>query len=725
MSSNKDATPRTWWFTPWFLLSLFAVLAIFYSFSYPLFEGADEVAHYWNAKYIADHKSLPDLNNPSQTAVSAERTQMPLYYVIGAILISPIDRADFTDYARFNLNYKYPVLFVHTQDEITWPPYTTILAVRVLRLFSVLLGILTLIFIYRSVNHLGFDKTTAMVVIASMVLNPKYIHLSSSVSNDIAVACASAAVLMILASCVAEHRSRKEISAKRMLIMGVASGIAFLTKLNALSVIVPIFLTMLFFARDKRGLNLAVLLRWLFAFIAGFAITTGPFLVYNTLKYGDPMASAQNFRDLEPYLRKSALAISDIPTVSISLIRTYWDSFGNGLDTPYRFLGYALFGFTIAGFVIHITRKLKPLPTDISLLIPMSLIGANFIFWLYWLFTNSLSAYSRFFAPAFLGLHLLMGLSFAAIISEKHIIRTSAIWITIGVLCAVLIIPVFVLPTYESILYLPPSVERSIPQEGRVTFDNGIQLLSAEPNKIRLDGNEQMRLSVRWRIVRPNIAMNWLVITLFDQRGNQLSRQVLLPFNGHYNTQQWATGVLEDEYQVQMPTALHPTLVNIYLGWYGYDSPNRVARVIPTNAESALAATVKVRGAKTPDMAPSHVLNIDYSGVIALEGYDLQDDHLILYWRSIRAVNNNYSVFVHLNDSKGTLVGQTDGVVQYGTLYWDQGEQVLDQRLLPSINGVCEISVGLYDIGTGTRLTAQSGTSQIDDNAAIIWKCGN
>lgn len=99
---------------------------------------------------------------------------------------------------------------------------------------------------------------------------------------------------------------------------------------------------------------------------------------------------------------------------------------------------------------------------------------------------------------------------------------------------------------------------------------------------------------------------------------------------------------------------------------------------------------------------------------------------LTLYWQSLHPAEKNYTVFVHLLDEQGRLVGQHDGEPGNGRLptsMWLPGEIVADSHplALPG-TGRYALAVGVYDWQTGQRLpvTDTSGERLADDQATII-----
>jgi len=95
----------------------------------------------------------------------------------------------------------------------------------------------------------------------------------------------------------------------------------------------------------------------------------------------------------------------------------------------------------------------------------------------------------------------------------------------------------------------------------------------------------------------------------------------------------------------------------------------------------------------------------------------------LLYWRGDRPLSTDYTAFVHLIGSDGSLVAQHDGVPGDGhrpASTWEPGEVVADLHTmnfaaLPA--GDYRLVVGLYDPATGRRLPvfAEDGTA-LGDN---------
>lgn len=92
---------------------------------------------------------------------------------------------------------------------------------------------------------------------------------------------------------------------------------------------------------------------------------------------------------------------------------------------------------------------------------------------------------------------------------------------------------------------------------------------------------------------------------------------------------------------------------------------------------------------------------------------------LVLRWESLRPVENNYHVFVHILNESNEKVDQRDGQPAQWmrpTSSWRAGEVIADHYglLLPPdlASGEYKISIGLYDPVSGQRLPVAGGTSE-------------
>ena len=110
-------------------------------------------------------------------------------------------------------------------------------------------------------------------------------------------------------------------------------------------------------------------------------------------------------------------------------------------------------------------------------------------------------------------------------------------------------------------------------------------------------------------------------------------------------------------------------------------------------------------------------------------GYDLDVGgnslEATLYWRAGAATPPGQQIFVHVLDSAGELLAQSDGA-PYGGLYppdaWLPDEIVRDSRTLVIPPGAvpATIAVGLYDLDTLARLPVTGGSANGAGDGVVI-----
>jgi hypothetical protein len=137
-----------------------------------------------------------------------------------------------------------------------------------------------------------------------------------------------------------------------------------------------------------------------------------------------------------------------------------------------------------------------------------------------------------------------------------------------------------------------------------------------------------------------------------------------------------------------------------------------------------------VRAAEIP-----YRLDVRFEDEIRLAGYSLEDAvvapgeslDLTLYWQALEAMDEDYTVFVHVLDRDGRLVAQQDNQPRggrYSTSIWDEGEIVEDDYRIPLDPdlpaGNYIIEVGMYRQPEATRLRAYSDGIRLEQDRVLL-----
>jgi 4-amino-4-deoxy-L-arabinose transferase-like glycosyltransferase len=174
--------------------------------------------------------------------------------------------------------------------------------------------------------------------------------------------------------------------------------------------------------------------------------------------------------------------------------------------------------------------------------------------------------------------------------------------------------------------------------------------------------------------------------------------------------------------QLAPPVGTHwnPGDYRLELGLY---APGATAMPWESGAIFRPLGTLRVAAGAPPPPAtePAVPIDADFGGAIGLRGFSTTAAPfaLTLHWEAHGEVDRGYSVFVHLLDPSGKIVAQTDGPPAGGaapTDGWSRGDRVDDVRRVAAPAGRYTLRVGLYDPGTGARLSVARAGAPPDDH---------
>jgi 4-amino-4-deoxy-L-arabinose transferase-like glycosyltransferase len=150
-----------------------------------------------------------------------------------------------------------------------------------------------------------------------------------------------------------------------------------------------------------------------------------------------------------------------------------------------------------------------------------------------------------------------------------------------------------------------------------------------------------------------------------------------------------------------------------------YHTPQRFMRDM-TVTDARLGESIRLHGYALRDGEGNAVDRV------ALDPGQAVD--LTLYWQAASAVDEDYTVFVHLLDPTGWLRGQQDNQPRNGTFptrAWAQGELVVDRyHVLISGDapaGEYLLEVGMYHSGDGTRLSVGGMDTDPGGQRVLVW----
>ncbi len=144
---------------------------------------------------------------------------------------------------------------------------------------------------------------------------------------------------------------------------------------------------------------------------------------------------------------------------------------------------------------------------------------------------------------------------------------------------------------------------------------------------------------------------------------------------------------------------------------------------------------VQVERESSEAPAPQHQSVANLGDLVTLLGYDLSTAvvgaseplGVVLYWGADTALEQDYTVFVHLTDDAGEIWGQSDSQPEkgfYPTSYWDVDEVIRDEHEVivdrGTPPGMYSVEVGMYLLGTGERLPHVDQEGRVMGDALIL-----
>lgn len=222
------------------ILALFLLTGSVYALVTPVFEASDELWHYPMVRHLADGNPLPvQVFDPALAGPwNQEASQPPLYYYLAAALTFWIDTADMEQVRRLNPHVDNGVitpdgninLAIHDPAADPWAG--TLLAVRVVRLFSVLLGAATVYLTYRIASEVAPGRPEVALLAAALnAFLPMFLFISGAVNNDnLAVPLASLALLLMIRIVTRRAGGYSPVRWIEWAAVGVVLGLAALTK---------------------------------------------------------------------------------------------------------------------------------------------------------------------------------------------------------------------------------------------------------------------------------------------------------------------------------------------------------------------------------------------------------------------------------------------------------------------------------------------------------------
>jgi hypothetical protein len=212
---------------------------------------------------------------------------------------------------------------------------------------------------------------------------------------------------------------------------------------------------------------------------------------------------------------------------------------------------------------------------------------------------------------------------------------------------------------------------------------------------------DEVRLTLFWRAdtaARPDLKLRLELAALNGDVIHSLETDVA---RSDYPTSAWSLDeIVRAPIRFQMPASAPTGSATLSVSLISSDG----ALISSASQVATLDLHVPERSFTIPNI--SHPRSNMFGSAIKLLGYDLDSDHLILYWQAIAPVDTSYTAFVHTLSADDQLLNQIDSIPLNGsrpTTGWLPGEVLTDLYILP-LSGAAKIEIGLYDLRSLERL---------------------
>ncbi len=739
------------------VIGVFFALGLLYGAINPTMEGPDEMYHYPYVAHLADGHGLPVQDPRHPTMMEQEASQPPLYYALMAALSFWIDDSDLPAVRCINPHAQVGIplaqdnknILVHRPESERFPWRGTVLAVRWVRFWSLWMGVGTLACLYALVKRaLPQHPEVALGALVLAAFNPQFLFISASVNNDNLVTLLSTLALWVMVQWVEGAQSLKTLC-----LGGAIIGLACLSKLSALGLIPLAGLALAFqgaqraWAAHRRSERIPwgeILRRWLgeYALVLGaVALFAGWWYVRNWKMYGDPTGLNVMLDVFGKRTRQPTLA--EMWREFRGLRISFWGLFGvvNVLLRPTQvYLALdALMLFSAVGLACHAARRAKAFPGWLAspqgLIILLlaawaAIIGASLLHWT----GQTKASQGRLLFPAIAPLMLFMAWGFVSWFSAAA--RRKAVGGLAAFFGALALSAPFtsIAPAYARPPILRPEEIPPSAQPFNTTYGEALRLVAYEVSPHTVQAGESLRVRLYWQALAPMQEDYSVYLHLTGWEGERLGQRDSYLGMGTYPTSAWPVGqIVQDTYLLPVKKApAAPVAAELDVGVYRLADMARLPVFDGKGrpVERPLVTRVKVR-APTEDGAPSHPLEAHWGDGLLLKGYDLAPSTasaggeltLTLYWQVRQTPQKDYTVFIHLTNAQGEIIGQGDGppcLGRYPTSLWEPGETLRDVHRVSirpdATPGPATLWIGWYDLPTGVRVPL-SGREANDANA--------
>ena len=724
------------------LLITFAGLGLTYALATPCFESPDEWSHLSVIRYWIEHRALPPrVLSPRDALAGRDETWYfeyhdpplyyapPLYHGLAALLTSRIGMDDLPYLLvpspswekgwapEANTDPWNKNIYAHRAEE-TLAQSNTVRAAALLRVISLGLGAVTIWCAYAMARLLWPEHPFLALGAASFVaFNPQFIALSIGVTNDNLLN----ALFGLSLVCMLRFM-RDGADWPRWASLGGLVGLGLLTKQSGL-LLLPLGLLAVLWQRGSRVPSWRKLLADGGAFLAAALGVGGWWYARSAILYNDPLGLEAHFTSQFSLTRFGLDEVVDV-------MRSYWAAFGWAplLAEP---AAYAAAGLVMLAALAGIVIALRPVTSPpwgglrggarglAFLTLAFALNAVSFARWA--IATGVLSGRLMFATQPVVAVLVAWGLSQW---SRRKIGR----W-ALGLVAGLAFLFVAIVPfRYLRPAYGSPRLPDGLPdttQPVNLTFQGNVKLAGYEAIVNDLEPGEEIHLTLYWQAPTAPDRRYRVWVQLGPQDPAQKVAEYDTWLGGTlYPSELWQAGdTVRQVARLTIPAwTPAPGLYWMRVGLVDDDTGAQIP-LADRSSDMAVLGPWRVRPTAPPH-PPACAADFRLGAAIRLAGYDLETTadtlQVTLHWQAEQIPDADYTVYLHLIDERGNLLGQHDGPPRdgaYPTSWWLPGDVVVDQHTI-QCGASCQLAapaylqIGMYDPATLARLPAYDGAGR-------------
>ncbi len=713
----------------------YLVITIAYGVINPLFEAPDEHWHFFTAEEIARTGRLPAVTDPPDEWLGQEAAQPPLYYLLGSVLVRPFDTSEAREEVWLN-----PFAWIGNADALAntnrmvhtpaeaWPWEGYALSAHLLRLFSTLLGLGTVLAVYGSGRLIWPDDSVLPLLAAGLVaFLPQFNFIHAAITNDALMTFLASAALFQLIwfwQRLEPATPRGQVIG-RLLLLGVTVGLAALSKTAGILLI--LFSGGFLFVLALRDIRYRLIAQAA-AFVAVPAVLVAGWLWLRNWNLYDDITAANQFIAIAGGDR--GYSLWQVLGESSGLLLSFIGVFGWFNLQPPDWIYWVWGGLVAVGVLgalscVWISRR-HPAPAPVRTtmsdwlqsdwILPLLLSGWVLAVYagLATFMMQTEAAQGRLLFPAILPLALalawgLVGSGRCALNGVQAAVRrVAALPVLVALLttlyCLLFVIrPAYTLP--QTVLALPASAAPVLPE--LVDRGLGLELLGAEIEGRTAEPGDVVWMTLYWRADETPTEPPEFVLELFGREMNRVANLHTYHGRGQYPATLWPPGaIIADRFAVQIdPETNAPVLGRVFARVEDGNPGIQVGelKIVPPRRPAAPEQTL----AEIGDNIQVAQVTISPEQVVAGEPIEVAVDWYVAVGRP----GATYTTLLHLGqpDQPPLATGDAPPVGgDYPTRVWGNGETISDNYslIIPSglPSGRYPVWLGLYDSATGERL---------------------